>query len=165
MAYAKQINVAMWILQGGLAALFLFAVGMKLVMPIEIMTEQLPLPGAFIRFIGTVEALGALGLVIPGILRIRPNLTPLAALGLVLIMQGAIGCTVAIMDFSQAAVPFGVGVLAAFVAYGRWQLVPLTDATPRLVVRIASLGAALTHWQPRELGPDVAIVDGGPLLG
>src|SRR4051794_20692549 len=131
MAYAKQISVALWIVQGGLAALFLFAGRMKLVMPIELMTEQLPLPGAFIRFIGTVEVLGALGLVLPGILRIRPQLPPLAALGLVLIMQGAIGCTIAIMDFSQAAVPFGVGVLAAFVAYGRWQLVPQRESSAR----------------------------------
>jgi hypothetical protein len=145
MAYAKQINVALWIVQGGLAALFLFAGGMKLVMPIELMTEQLPLPGAFLRFIGTVEVLGALGLVLPSLLRIRPRLTPLAALGLVLIMQGAIGCTVAIMDFSQAAVPFAVGVLAAIVAYGRWQLVPLAQRAPRLTLRVSNLGVAVTR--------------------
>ena len=87
------MNVALWIVQALLAALFLFAGGMKLVMPIEELMKQmpLPLPGWFLRFTGVVEVLGALGLILPGLLGIRPGLTPLAAAGLVIVMIGAVG--------------------------------------------------------------------------
>ena len=77
------MNLALWIVQGVLALLFLFAGVTKLVMPIEEMTKQmpvpLPMPGVFLRFIGVAEIAGALGLILPGLLRIRPGLTPLAA--------------------------------------------------------------------------------------
>ena len=72
----------LWVVQVLLAALFLFAGVMKLVMPLDQLAGPVELPGAFIRFIGVVEALGALGLILPALLRIRPGLTPLAAVGL-----------------------------------------------------------------------------------
>ena len=84
---------ALWIVQGLLAALFLFAGVMKLVLPLDQMTGTVPLPGAFLRFIGVVEVLGAVGLILPSLLRIRPGLTPLAAGGLVIIMIGAVWIT------------------------------------------------------------------------
>lgn len=68
---------------------FLFGGVVKLVMPIEGLTEQIPLPGLFIRLIALAEVLGGLGLILPGLLRIRPGMTPLAAAGLVIIMTGA----------------------------------------------------------------------------
>jgi uncharacterized membrane protein YphA (DoxX/SURF4 family) len=89
------MTYALWIIQGLLALLFLFAGGMKLVLPIEEMTKQMPMPGPFLRFIGVAEILGALGLILPGLLRIRPGLTPLAAAGLVIIMIGATALTLA----------------------------------------------------------------------
>ena len=121
------MTYALWTVQGMLAALFLFAGGMKLVMPIEAMTAQMPeIPGAFLRFIGVAETLGALGLILPGLLRIRPGLTPLAAAGLVIIMIGATGLTLAMgMGVGAAVIPLIVGILAAFVAYGRWRVAPL----------------------------------------
>ena len=64
-------------------------------MPIEEMTKEIAMPGGFLRFIGVVEVLGAIGLILPWLLRIRPNLTPLAAAGLVIIM---IGATVVTLD-------------------------------------------------------------------
>ena len=118
------MNRALWIVQGLLALLFLVGGVAKLVMPIEDMTRQVPLPGAFLRFIGLAEALGALGLVLPGLLRIRPGLTPLAAAGLVIIMIGATVVTLATGGVGQALFPLVVGLLSAFVAYGRWRLVP-----------------------------------------
>ena len=83
------MTYALWIVQGLLAALFLFAGGAKLVLPLDQMTGPVALPGWFLRFLGVAEVLGALGLILPGLLRIRPGLTPLAAAGLVIIMIGA----------------------------------------------------------------------------
>jgi hypothetical protein len=93
---------------------------MKLVQPLEVLTEQMALPGLFVRFIGVVEVLGALGLILPELLRIRPGLTPLAAIGLVIIMIGATVLTLASGNIALALMPLVVGLLAAFVAYGRW---------------------------------------------
>ena len=118
------MTYALWIVQGLLALLFLFAGGMKLVLPIEELTAQSPMPGAFLQFIGVAEVLGAIGLILPGLLRIRPGLTPLAAAGLVVIMIGATTITAATMDATLGLIPLVVGLLAAFVAYGRWRLAP-----------------------------------------
>jgi hypothetical protein len=118
------MTVALWIAQGLLAALFLFAGGMKLVMPLEEMKGPVELPGLFLRFIGVVEVLGGLGLVLPGLLGIRPGLTPLAAAGLVIIMLGATGIGVVSGQVAMVLIPLVVGLLAAFVAYGRWRLAP-----------------------------------------
>lgn len=124
------MTYALWIIQGLLALLFLFAGGMKLVLPIEEMTKQMPMPGPFLRFIGVAEIVGALGLILPGLLRIRPGLTPLAAAGLVIIMIGATALTLAIGPVAPALIPLVVGFLAAFVAYGRWRLAPHRRALP-----------------------------------
>ena len=118
------MNVALWVVQGLLAALFLLAGGMKLVLPVEEMTKQIQLPGLFLRFIGVAEVLGAIGLVLPGLLRIRPGLTPLAAAGLVIIMIGATVVTLASGMLAPALISLVVGLLAALVAYGRWRLAP-----------------------------------------
>jgi uncharacterized membrane protein YphA (DoxX/SURF4 family) len=120
------VTHVLWIVQGLLAVLFLFAGGMKLVLPVEEMTKQmpLPLPGLFLQFIGVAEVLGAVGLILPGLLRIRPGLAPLAATGLVIIMIGATVVTLAGGSVAPALIPAVVGILAAFVAYGRWRLAP-----------------------------------------
>ena len=120
------MKIALWIAQGLLAALFLFAGGVKLIMPIEEMLKQMPipLPGWFVRFTGIVELLGALGLIFPWLLRIRPGLTPLAAAGLVIVMIGATAYNLAAGDVASALITLVVGLLCAFVAYGRWRLTP-----------------------------------------
>ncbi len=118
------MTYALWIVQGLLAALFLFAGGMKLILPLEKLTGPVPLPGLFMRLIGVAEVLGALGLILPGLLRIRPGLTPLAAAGLVSIMIGATAITLLGGDLMAAMISLVVGLLAAFVAYGRWRLAP-----------------------------------------
>ena len=112
------INVLLWVVQGLLAALFLFAGGMKLVLPLEALAGPIALPGLFMRFIGVAEVAGALGLVLPSLLRIQPRLTPVAAAGLVIIMIGATVLT-GMTSAAMAAMPAFVGVLATFVAYGR----------------------------------------------
>jgi len=112
-------NVALWAVQIVLAALFLFAGGFKLVMPPEALVGPIPLPTAFLRFIGTCEVLGAAGLILPWATGIRRELTPIAAAGLVIIMTGATVFTI-IGGFGWgAAVPFAAGLLAATVAWRR----------------------------------------------
>ena len=118
------MNIALWILQTLLALLFLFAGGMKFVMSIEEMTKQMPMPGWFLHFIGVCEVLGGLGLILPWLTHIRPRLTPLAAAGLVIIMIGATVITLMIGDIATALIPLAIGLLCAFVAYGRWRLTP-----------------------------------------
>jgi len=115
----------LWIIQILLALIFLFAGGTKLVMPAAQLTAQTPLPAAFLRFIGVAEIAGALGLILPGALRIRPGLTPLAAACLTIIMIGATVTTVMTMSATLALFPFIVGLLTVFVAYSRWRLHPL----------------------------------------
>jgi uncharacterized membrane protein YphA (DoxX/SURF4 family) len=122
----------LWTLQILLAALFLFAGGMKLVLPTEELTRQSTLPGAFLRFIGVVEVLGAIGLVVPGLTRIRPGLTVAAAIGLVIVMAGAVVLTVQSGPAKAALFPLLVGVLLAFVAWGRLRLAPLSPASSKL---------------------------------
>ena len=118
------MNIALWIIQSLLALLFLFAGVMKLILPIEEMTQQIAMPGLFLRFIGVCEVLGGLGLVLPWLLGIRPSLTPLAAAGLVIIMIGATATTIIIGQVVTSILPLVVGILCLFVAYGRWRLVP-----------------------------------------
>ena len=112
-------GMRLWIAQGVLAALFLFAGGMKLAMPAAALAAQSHLPGVFMKFIGLAETLGALGLVLPGIFHICERLTPLAAAGLVIIMAGAVVITIVQGQGPAAIVPALVGILAAYVARGR----------------------------------------------
>ena len=132
------MNAALWIAQVLLALLFLFAGGIKLVLPLEALKGPVPLPGLFLRFLGVCEVLGAIGLVLPGLLRIRPGLTALAAAGLVIIMIGATVITLIGGDLMAAVISLIVGLLAAFVAYGRWRLVPLHEASRPSRLRPAS---------------------------
>jgi hypothetical protein len=127
----------LWVLQGLLAALFLFAGAVKLVLPLEALAGPIALPGLFMRFIGVAEVAGALGLVLPSLLRIQPRLTPVSALGLVIIMIGATVLTGMTGPVATALVPGVVGVLAGFVAYGRLQAAPIA---PRVSVGHALQG-------------------------
>ena len=127
------MTYVLWTVQGLLALLFLVAGGMKLVLPLDALTGPVQVPGWFIRFIGVAEVLGALGLVLPGLLRVRSGLTPLAAGGLVIIMIGATVLTLATGDVVPALIPLVVGLLAAFVAYGRWRRAPRSGARPQAI--------------------------------
>ena len=114
-----KLNVTLWIVQGLLAALYLWAGGIKLVLPPEAMQGPVALPILFVRFIGVCEVLGALGLILPGVLRIAPSLTPLAAMGLAIIMCGAIVTLLLGEMWLGALLTLGVLLLDGFVVYGR----------------------------------------------
>jgi uncharacterized membrane protein YphA (DoxX/SURF4 family) len=112
-------SAALWTIQGVLAAVFLMAGTMKLVLPAGDLVGDTGLPVLFLRFVGVCEVAGALGLVLPGILGIRRMLTPLAAGGLVVIMVGATVVTLVGGDVAGAVVPATVGALACLIAVRR----------------------------------------------
>ena len=126
------MNILLWILQILLALLFLFAGGTKFYYTIEQMRamgppNQILFPGWFIHFIGVCEILGGLGLILPGLFRTKQFLTVLAAIGLTIIMIGAIVVTVIPLGFGAAIPMVIIGLLCAFVAYGRAKLRPLNQ--------------------------------------
>ncbi len=129
---------ALWIVQVLLALIFLFAGGVKLAIPLQELAEQIPLPPLFMKFIAGCEVLGAFGMILPGLLRIQPGLTPLAASGLVIIMIGATVVTLVVMGVGPALMPLVVGLLAGFIAYGRWRVAPLRGSSRPSALRSAS---------------------------
>jgi hypothetical protein len=133
--HSKDLGRALWTVQVLLALFFAFGSGApKLLLPLESLPMPIPLPGSFILFIGTCEVLGAIGLILPGVLRIRPGVTPVAAAALVALTLCATVYQLAAAQVGNALFALFIGLLAAFVAYGRWRLVPLGAArrTPLL---------------------------------
>jgi hypothetical protein len=124
---SRRLSIGLWTLQMFLAALFIMTGSMKAFMPADQLAAQTPLPIAVVRFIGLCELAGAFGLVLPGLLRIAPRLTPLAAAGLVVLMLCATILTPILIapDPIMMLLPATVGVLAAYVGYARLRLAPL----------------------------------------
>lgn len=119
------MNRTLWIAQWLLASVFLFAGIAKLVSPLQPMAQQVGVPAGLLLFVSVMEVLGAVGVVLPGVLHFRGKLIPLAALGLVAIMIGATAVTLRTAAVLMALFPLITGLMAAFVAYGRWRLLPL----------------------------------------
>lgn len=119
----KALNVGLWVVQGLLAVAFLMAGFMKSTTPLDQLGAAMPwvlnVPGALVRFIGVSELAGGLGLILPAATRIKPILTPIAALGLVTIMVLAALVHVAYGELGALPVNFVLGGMAAFVAWGR----------------------------------------------
>jgi uncharacterized membrane protein YphA (DoxX/SURF4 family) len=122
-------NRLLWTAQIVTALLFLFAGSMKFIMPADKMQGPIALPIAFIHFIGICEITGALGLILPGLFRIQTRLTPLAALGLLVIMIGATVLTAVGMGIAPALFPAAVGAIVSYISYGRSRAVPLRERT------------------------------------
>jgi hypothetical protein len=136
----KNPSVWLWTVQVLMAALFLMAGGVKLVMsPEQLQQGPVVLPLLFIRFIGVAEVAGAFGLILPGLFRIKTVLTPVAALGLISIMVGAVTISYVEGGAAMASFPFVVGLLLTFIAYGRFRLAPQqARRAARLVLRPAA---------------------------
>jgi hypothetical protein len=132
-------NVWLWTVQVLLAALYLFSGGFKAFAPLSLMQMPVAFPEWFVRFLGYAELAGALGLILPTLLRIQPRLTPIAASCLVIIMIGATVITAAYVSVPMAVMPFVLGLLDAFVAYGRLRLAPVQSR--RATRRLAALRA------------------------
>ncbi len=128
------MNIVLWILQGLLALMYLMVGFMKVTQS----KDELKVKGAGrmgwvddvsagnVRLIGILELLAAIGLILPQLTGILPWLTPFAAVGLVLTMAGATMLHVRRGDGTQAIMTTIVLLLfAAFVAYGRFVLIPV----------------------------------------
>lgn len=122
------MNLILWILQILLGVYFFFVGIVHFIVP-----PGLPQPMAwmyelptFLHYVsGSAEILAGLGLILPGLTRIQTRLTPLAALGLVLVMLGAALWHLPRNEFQNIIMNLILGSLAGFVAYGRWRLSPL----------------------------------------
>ncbi|HYF02547.1 MAG TPA: DoxX family protein [Patescibacteria group bacterium] len=127
---SKALHITLWIAQALLAVAFLGSGFMKLTSPIADMAVQMPytqdLPEIAVRIIGSLEILGAIGLLLPSLLRIKPFLTSLAALGLLATMIGAAGLHASRGEMGNIPVNLVLGAIAAFIAWGRSKKSPIT---------------------------------------
>ena len=126
---SKAWNITLWILQILLAAMFLMAGFMKLSQPIDELSKSLPwaaqVPEGLVRFIGAAEVLGALGLILPALLRIKPILTPIAALGIATVMLFAIFFHGSRGENSAIGMNVVLILIAALIAWGRFKKAPI----------------------------------------
>ena len=122
------MNEVLWIVQILLALAFLISGGMKATQPREKLAQNMAWVNDFsatqVRIIGVLEFLAGLGLILPMLTNILPILTPLAAVGLVLTMIGAMITHIRRGENSTLVVNGVLLLLALFVAYGRFVLVP-----------------------------------------
>lgn len=116
------MDSALWIIQGLLAAMFGMAGIMKSLTPREKLVPKMPymadLSDGTVKLLGISELLGAIGLVVPWLTGIAPMLTPLAAIGLVVVMILAARTHIRRKE-QGVAINAILGLLAAFVALGR----------------------------------------------
>jgi len=126
----KGLHIGLWVVQGLLVIPFAPGGAMKAFMPMAELAQKMSwvphFSPATVRFIGLAELAGALGLVLPSALRIRPVLTPLAAIGLFLVMVLAAVFHVQHGELQYLPLNAILGGLALFVAWGRWRKVPIT---------------------------------------
>lgn len=123
------LRTVLWIAQVVLFLVFAVTGFVKLTLPIDqlvpVMSWVADVPPALVRFIGIAELAGALGVLLPALTRVLPMLTPLAAIGLAIVMALATAANLAGGHPAHAAVSFPLGVLAVFVAWGRFTREPI----------------------------------------
>lgn len=125
----KSLSIALWVVQVLLAALYIMAGSSKLFQPIAELAKMLPwateMPAGMVRFIGLSELLGGIGLLLPSLLRIQPQLTPMAAIGLAVVQLLATGFHISRGETSVIGVNILFMALAVFVAWGRTKKAPI----------------------------------------
>ena len=126
----KKLNITLWVIQVVLAVMYLMAGYQKAFGDLAVVVKTIfwvaYTPAPLVRFIGTCELLGAVGLILPAALKIRPQLTTLAAAGLSLIMLLANIMHIYRAEYYVLPMTLLLLAMAAFVAYGRWKLAPST---------------------------------------
>jgi putative oxidoreductase len=125
----RALRASLWATQAVLALAFGVSGATKAFLPLDRVARMIPwspdVAPALLRFIGTTELLAAVGLVLPSLLRVRPRLTPLAALGLVVVMTLASGFHALRHEPAGIVANLALGGLAAFVAWGRLRAAPI----------------------------------------
>lgn len=128
-ARPKALHIVLWVAQGILASAFLMAGFMKITQPIDKLSAMMSfvtdVSPALVRFIGVSEVLGAIGLIIPAALRVKPRLTTYAALGLLAVMTLAVLFHITRGEGAQIGPNIFLGSLAGFIAWGRWKKAPI----------------------------------------
>lgn len=124
----KVLGPALWTVQVLLALFFIYAGGTKLATPVDVLSQSIPWTAqhpSLVLLTGWVDLLGGLGILLPALLRIQPKLTPLAALGLVVLQVAALAFHA--VRAEMAVVPMNVVLigLAAFVLWGRTRALPI----------------------------------------
>lgn len=119
------MNISLWIVQTVLALVFLGSGIAKSTMSRQRMAESgqtgaAAQPLGLVRFVAICELLGAIGLIVPVAFNIQPFLTPLAAIGLAIIMIGAARIHIRLGEPCNVIVNLGLFAMCVFVAYGRW---------------------------------------------
>jgi uncharacterized membrane protein YphA (DoxX/SURF4 family) len=120
------MDLALWITAGLLAAVFLLAGANKVLIPREKLAKApgggwvLDFSAGFVKALGALEILGAVGLILPALLGIAPVLVPLAAVGLATIMVGAAIVTYRRRESTHVLVDLTYLAMAVFVAIGRF---------------------------------------------
>lgn len=126
---SKALHLGLWVVQGLLGALFLAVGAMKATQPIAVLVDTLgwpaAVPAALVRVIGVAELLGGLGLILPAATRVKPMLTPLAGVGLAMVMLLATIFHISRGDLGAMPIPLVLAGLAAFVAWGRAAKAPI----------------------------------------
>ena len=124
------MNIALWIVQILLALAFAMAGIMKVTQPIDRLETRMgwvkDVGPRGVRLIGSLEILGAIGLILPAVTGILPWLTPVAAAGLALTMVGAMITHGRRGEYSNIGANLVLLVLALFVVYGRFVIVPIS---------------------------------------
>ena len=126
-APSKALNITLWVAQIIVAVLLLWAASVKLLKPINDIPAMWPWAGqvssTLVRFTGVVDLLGALGLILPPVFRLKPILTPLAAVGVVVLMICASIFHISRGEGSQIGINIVVLMIAAFIAWGRFKTI------------------------------------------
>jgi hypothetical protein len=120
---SKALHIALWIAQVLLAATLVWAAAMKLFQPVDKLAAMWPWTGqvsiTLVKLTGIADLLGGLGLVLPALLKMRPPLTPIAAVAIVLLMISAGIFHIARGEAALIGVNIFVAFLALFIAWGR----------------------------------------------
>ncbi len=125
------LNITTWALQALMALLFLMGGLYNISQPIEVLAPKMSYVNYFpiwaVKLIAASEVLGAIGLLLPDILRIKTILTPLAALGLALVMLFATIYHITHGEANEAPMTIVLGIIVSFIAWIRYKKIPIKD--------------------------------------
>jgi putative oxidoreductase len=134
----KALHITLWVAQIILGGMFIIAGIMKSSQPIIDLSQTVPwaadVPVALVRFIGLSELLGGIGLILPSLLKIKPILTPVAAIGILIIMVFALLYHISKGETDVIGINIVLGMIAAFIAWGRLKKAAIHSRTNHRVI-------------------------------